>query len=188
MYKKILQPLFQSHNLIFSVFWSEFWLLFTFQNRKKLLMFDVIPAQLRTYPANPTRHSSQRCWCPHRWQIWEVIPAENIYWCSYFKVISSLPWIHRMSSFQTSYHNFDHRRGTKWCQFDRWIWIFQEEYRYTDPRQSPPRWLGRFHRTSRQRWNVFFYKGKQIFYTKNVLFNIIFYDDFNIFSVWCLEL
>ena len=40
-------------------------------------MFDVIPAQLCTYQANPTRHSSQRCWCPHRWQILEVVPAEN---------------------------------------------------------------------------------------------------------------
>ena len=72
---------FQSDQLNVSCLISQFWLHFRFQNRKKLLMFDVIPAQLRTslftYPANPTRHSSQRCWCPHRSQILEVIPAEN---------------------------------------------------------------------------------------------------------------
>ena len=68
---------FQPDQLNVSCLISQFWLHFRFQNRKKLLMFDVIPAQLCTYQANPTRHSSQRCWCPHRWQILEVVPAEN---------------------------------------------------------------------------------------------------------------
>ena len=86
LFLKILHPL---------VRWTEwsclmwFWLHFRIQNGKKLLMFDVIPAQLCTYLANPTRHSSQRCWCPHRWQILEVIPAENTIGTFYYSLSPS---------------------------------------------------------------------------------------------------
>ena len=68
--------------------------------------------------------------------------------------ISVLPWTHRKSSSQTSYHSSGHQKGTRWCQFDTLTWRSPVECRCRSQSPSPLRWSGMSHQTFHLRWKI----------------------------------